>query len=169
MCGAATARCEADELDDLLEEGSIWEQFYTLRAGVGYSDNILFSDLNRQASSMLVTGFDTTLFRVPLAVDASESSTFELGYRVAWRDYDTRPGYCLDGSPLPGSRLAYFTKSVDAEWKQGLDAQGGLRAYRSEGRSVRAFAENSIEQALFNLSYDRYRVNVNSAGVDWEF
>lgn len=66
MSGAATARAQADELDDLLADVPLWEQFFTLRGGLGYSDNILYSELNQKNSGMLVTGFDATFFRLPL-------------------------------------------------------------------------------------------------------
>ncbi len=66
MLGAKTGRAQDAGLDDLLGELPLWEQFYTIRGGLGYNDNILYSDLNQQSSPMLVTGFDATLFRLPL-------------------------------------------------------------------------------------------------------
>jgi len=71
---AATARAEEDELGDLLEGMSFWEQFYTVRAGLGYSDNILFSDSNQTSSAMLVSGFDASIIRLPL--DGTEITLF---------------------------------------------------------------------------------------------
>lgn len=66
MSGVATAGDQEIEQDDPLEEVPLWEQYFTLRGGVGYSDNILFSDLNQKSSGMLVSGFDVTFFRLPL-------------------------------------------------------------------------------------------------------
>jgi len=74
MMGMATAPAQDEELGDLLDELPLWEQFFTLRGGLGYSDNILFSDLNRISSTMLVSGFDATLVRLPL--DGTEISLF---------------------------------------------------------------------------------------------
>lgn len=66
MLSAANVRSENLEPGDLLEDLPFWQQFYSLRAGLGYSDNILFSDINKKSTSMLVSGFDATIVRLPL-------------------------------------------------------------------------------------------------------
>lgn len=377
MLEATTGRAQDAGLEDLFADLPLWEQFYSLRVGLGYSDNILYSDLNQKSSAMLVSGFDATIFRLPLdgtevnlfasiddrryldggtvtntvagttatnriddlrgertilallqlkhdfstnvqaglgaqysyqdqVLDVSVTeadlgtlpvvgnqfltraegltrlpgnlqlqaevawqrqifeqeevddyseygpraslgrkvtprATLELEYGIARRDYDTRNEYTTAGEPIAGTHLRYLTQIAELQWEQQLDAerrwrllarvgfsnnddggtgyfnydrytasvqlgyrrepwevqargrvswyqyavqmsdenpgelrdrlvtQASLRAGRTLRRSLRVFAEYEFEQALSNLSYDAYKVNVVSAGLEWEF
>ncbi|HAV63693.1 MAG TPA: hypothetical protein DCY13_15170 [Verrucomicrobiales bacterium] len=64
--GIHGAGAEEDDLAEMLGDLSLWDQSFNLRLGAGHNDNLLLSNLNEESSPMLVSGFDLTLFRLPI-------------------------------------------------------------------------------------------------------
>ena len=131
MLGVVTARPERVELDDPLENAALWDQFYTVRAGFGYTDNVLFSDLYQKPSAFLATGIDATLTRFPL--DSSQVNFFvgidDRRYFDGVVVTNLAPGTAATNltDTIKGERtllaLAQWRRDFNSNWQGELNAQ----------------------------------------------
>src|SRR5687767_14330905 len=69
------AAAEANEF--IPDVPSIWEKSLNLRGGFGYKDNLLLSRTNREESSLILSGIDLSLYRLPL--DGKQFTLFVTG------------------------------------------------------------------------------------------
>ncbi len=116
MFARATTWAQEDiELEDLLADIPIWEQFYTLRAGGGYNDNLLLSDFNDEKSAMILSGFDITIFRLP--IDDNHFNFF------ANLDSEYYPDGEAVNHEMTALALVQGAHDFSDEWQGGLTGQ----------------------------------------------
>lgn len=151
MCASATTWAQDDlELDDLLADISIWDQIYTLRLGAGYNDNLLLSDLNEEHSLMVLSGFDVTIFRLP--IDGNHLNIFA--------NFDSR--LYPNGEAVKGEATALALvqgkHDFNEKWQGGLEGQ-----YFYQNQVVDA----SVTEA--NVSTLPVIGNQFEASTDWRY
>src|SRR5579871_1454377 len=79
VCAGYLAARGAD-LPPILEplpELRVWDHEIEVKTGIGYKDNLLLSDLNREGSGFVVNGADISIWRIP--VDANQFFFFVSG------------------------------------------------------------------------------------------
>ena len=112
-----TAFAQETELtgDDLLWETPLWGHSLNLRAGGGYKDNLLLSNINKDQSYSLTAGLDYTLYRMPL-----DGTQF---YFLITGDFTSFPeGRSVDDEQLVMT-AAQLKKKFLGNWQASLDTQ----------------------------------------------
>jgi hypothetical protein len=102
------------ERPSLWSESFLWDKDITLRAGVGYKDNVLLSPTLPQGSGFFASGLDLTVFRLPFN---------GVGFNFAVSAEDTR--YWRDVAGVHGEDLllasAQVEKYLPKQWRVGLE------------------------------------------------
>jgi hypothetical protein len=102
------------EKASLWQESLLWSQSLSLRAGVGYKDNVALSPSNGRGSGFFTEGLDLLVFRLP--VDGLEFSLSVTGD-------DTRYWWPVEGIDGEDAFLAnaQLQKYFGRDWRAGLD------------------------------------------------
>lgn len=95
---------------------SLWDKSLNVRAGLGYNDNLLLSDVNHEESPFVTTGIEATLLRLP--VDGTEVSVFLSGE-------DTR---FWNGHKLSKEELVFGQGQIKREFAADWNASFTLQA-----------------------------------------
>jgi hypothetical protein len=98
----------------LLTESLLWDKDITLRAGIGYKDNVLLSPTSPQGSGFFTSGLDLTIFRLPLNGLAFNLTVTGDDARY-WRDVEGVQG---EDSFLASAQIE---KYLQEKWRIGLE------------------------------------------------
>src|SRR5205807_660447 len=94
---------------------SVWDKTLNLRVGLGYKDNLLLSEINREASPFVTGALEASLLRLP--IDGTQVLAFISGE-------DTR---YWEGHRLPKEQLifgqAQIKRQLPADWTIGITLQ----------------------------------------------
>jgi hypothetical protein len=131
------------EKSSLWSESFLWDKEITVRAGIGYRDNVLLSPSAVQGSGFFTSGLDLTIFRLPLN---------GLGFILTVTGDDVR--YWRDVAGVQGEdsflTSAQIEKYLQEQWRIGLELKylytdqvalaliqtGGVRAVVGKGHTV---------------------------------
>ena len=98
----------------LLTESFLWDKDITLRAGIGYKDNVLLSPTSPQGSGFFTSGLDLTIFRLPLNGLAFNLTVTGVDARY-WRDVGGVQG---EDSFLASAQIEKYLRE---QWRIGLE------------------------------------------------
>ena len=100
----------------LWSESFLWDKDITLRAGIGYKDNVLSSPSAPQGSGFFTSGLDLAIFRLPLN---------GVGFDLTVAGDDVR--YWRDVAGVQGEdsllASAQFEKYLQEQWRLGLEVK----------------------------------------------
>jgi hypothetical protein len=100
----------------LWRESLLWVKDITLRAGIGYKDNVLLSPVAPQGSGFFTSGLDVMIFRLPLNGLAFNLTVTGDDVRY-WRDVG---GVAGEDSFLASAQVE---KYLPKQWRAGLEVK----------------------------------------------